>query len=89
VCFWNKEDADKAVKQCELVKKEMGVEVILFLSSHIVYKTLMLEFCLGLGAEEKSVYIANAPYSRSFLLAGTTACTAWTYVGCRCCSDKG
>ena len=27
VCFWNKEDADKAVKQCELVKRSMGVEV--------------------------------------------------------------
>ena len=30
VCFWDKDDAEKVVRQCEIVKREMGVEASLY-----------------------------------------------------------
>lgn len=37
VCFWNKEDADKAVHQSELLNREIGLEVGFFPSFLSVY----------------------------------------------------
>lgn len=79
-CFWNKDDADKAVHQSELLNREAGLEVRtgpFLLDVPRLINTLAFK-----GTKEEPVLDAIDPHARPIFIARAVFSVAWSDASC-------